>query len=292
MQRQLGHQGSGTSVCKLLCMRPGQEALLAAVVLAPILFRETIFGQPHQHSAGNVGSSHSICSKAAHCYTLRLVSARSEYIQGSLGIAGGLQSASAQPQQAGRSGPAPLMLAGPPQEAADASSGQTQQILKTAPQHCNRHEQQRGADEAGGLPSSADMLNEPKDARHIGMCAAQPDQCGGPGAAGRGAACFEAFPADDGPRAGQQGRCGAELPRSGVGQPADEQTEVVDLISDSDDDRAGIPFSRTDVQRNGQPNPPLGEPLPSLMLGKDHPIASELRKAVILRWLIITQVCA
>ena len=70
MQRRLTQQGSGTSTCKLLCMRPGQEALLAAVVLAPILFRETILGQPQQHSAGSVDSSHSVCGTAAQIFVI------------------------------------------------------------------------------------------------------------------------------------------------------------------------------------------------------------------------------
>ncbi len=66
MRRQLSQrQGSGTSLCKLYCVQPGQESLLAAAVIAPILFRETIFGPLQQHSSGNHAASTHTCKRVS-----------------------------------------------------------------------------------------------------------------------------------------------------------------------------------------------------------------------------------
>ncbi|CAL5222681.1 g5081 [Coccomyxa viridis] len=221
--RRLSQQGSGKSLCKLYCMQAGQESLLAAAIIAPILFRETIFGLPRQHSAG------------------------------------GLQVAPAQPQQADANGVAPLMLAGQPHEPADASSGQTQQLLRTTPQHCNGHDRQRRDNEEGGLPPSAGEQHDPKDAGCLGKDAAAPDASGiEPSSARGGAAGREENPAADGPDEQQPDGPDAGLPHPGVAQPADEQTEVVDLISDSDDERANVPASQAAAPRTGQAVPPKG----------------------------------
>ncbi len=66
LQRRLSQQGSGKSLCKLYCMQAGQESLLAAAIIAPILFRETIFGLPRQHSAGKHAASTTYAGHLAH----------------------------------------------------------------------------------------------------------------------------------------------------------------------------------------------------------------------------------
>lgn len=177
------------------------------------------------------------------------------------GNAGGLQVAPAQPQQADANGAAPLMLAGQPHETADASSGQTQQLLRTTPQHCNDHEQHHRADGEGGPPPSAGEQHDPKDAGRVAKHAVAPAANGKqPDAAKGGAAGREEDPAADAPDEQQQAVPDAELPHPGVGQPADEETEVVDLISDSDDERANIPASQAAAPMTGQAVPQKGEP--------------------------------
>lgn len=153
------------------------------------------------------------------------------------------------------------MLAGQPHEPADASSGQTQQLLRTTPQHCNGHDRQRRDNEEGGLPPSAGEQHDPKDAGCLGKDAAAPDASGiEPSSARGGAAGREENPAADGPDEQQPDGPDAGLPHPGVAQPADEQTEVVDLISDSDDERANVPASQAAAPRTGQAVPPKGEP--------------------------------
>ena len=162
----------------------------------------------------------------------------------------------AQPQQADAIGAAPLMLAGQAHEPADASSGQTQQLLRTTPQHCNGHEQQHRADGEGGLLSSAGEQHDPKNA---GQHAAAPDGNGKqPDAARGGAAGREEDAAVDGTDE-QQSEPHDEVPRPGVEQPVEEQTEVVDLISDSDDERANIPASQAAAPKACLAIPPRGE---------------------------------
>ena len=62
----LSQQGSEASPCKLLCMRPGREAILATAILAQILFKETIIGPGSKPDAGsNIAQA---CVRSLICY--------------------------------------------------------------------------------------------------------------------------------------------------------------------------------------------------------------------------------
>lgn len=188
-------------------------------------------------------------------------------------------------------GPAPLMLTGQPHEAADASSGQTQQVLETMPQHCNRHEQEHRADERDGLPSSAGEQYKRRDACCAGKHGEEHDpHRKEPDAAEGGAARCEEVPAADKIDEQQQHMPDAMLPHPEPdGPPAFDQGEVVDLISDSDDERAIIPASQATAPKEGQSVPAKGEPFSRLApcnvashAAQPHAIGTYLGRAVIL----------
>ena len=190
---------------------------------------------------------------------------------------GGAQVAPAHNQHADAGSPAPLMLPCPPQETADASSGQTQQHFRSMPQQSNGPEQNHMANEEGGMPSSAGEHAEQNDTAHARVKHAQLDdhttqaeaeaakedqvlpesRVGGADTGKDGAA---ATPAAGGTLAQHQHTPAAVSPRPDVRQPPHEQTDIVDLISDSDDERAAAPASQH-WQQSGQSGPVKGEHL-------------------------------
>ena len=115
------------------------------------------------------------------------------------GAAGRSQAASAQAEHADAVDAAdssePLIISTPehhrtlpgrPQEAADASSGQTQQRLKPSPQRCTRRDRQRGAGVEGVQAPNAAVQTKPNSACCVGGQAAQPDAQRRPANAARG----------------------------------------------------------------------------------------------------------
>ena len=191
--------------------------------------------------------------------------------------AGGAQAAPAHNQQADAGSPAPLMLPGPPQETADASSGQTQQDFRSMPQQSNGPEQAHMANEEGGMPPSAGEHAEPNDTAYARVKDAQLDghttqaQAGParedqaqPESRVRGADTGKdgaaAAPAAGDTLAEHQHTPAAVSPQPNVRQPLHEQTDIVDLISDSDDERAAAPASQH-WQQSGQSGPVKGEHL-------------------------------
>lgn len=54
IQQMTSQQGSSASACKLLSAQPGQESLLAAAVLAPILLWEIMISPGKSGRAGNM----------------------------------------------------------------------------------------------------------------------------------------------------------------------------------------------------------------------------------------------